>query len=172
MDANHAGITIDLTVTASQCRTLANGGSSTLKDETLESKKGIKTTVAEQKDIDEKGADLSDTYRNDCDLNGKVNRRTFEGHVQDVTLKVCTKHGTVVSKDGLHLPCPLEELGCDTNSFDPYAYTREAPDNCVLAVHRKEDDNMIKQGKNDNDYYIGSGRNNTSQYLFEVKPEP
>ena len=46
MDAHHTGgITIDLTVIASQCRTLANGGSITLKDETLEFKKGVKTTV-------------------------------------------------------------------------------------------------------------------------------
>ena len=36
MDSHHTGgITIDLTVTASQCRTLAKGGSITLKDETL-----------------------------------------------------------------------------------------------------------------------------------------
>ena len=75
-----------------------------------------------------------------------------------------------MSKDGLQLPCPLEELGCDTTSFDPYAYTWDAPDNCVLAIHRKEDVNMIKQGKNN--YYIVSGRNNISQYLFEVKTKP
>ena len=34
----------------------------------------------------------------------------------------------------------------------------------------KKDVNMIKQGKNN--YYIVSGRNNTSQYLFEVKTKP
>ena len=46
MDAHHTGgITIDLTVTASQCRTLGRRGSITLKDETLEFKEGIKTTV-------------------------------------------------------------------------------------------------------------------------------
>ena len=49
MDAHHTGgITIDLTVTASQCRTLAKGGSITLKDETLEFKKGVRTTVVKQ----------------------------------------------------------------------------------------------------------------------------
>ena len=52
-----------------------------------------------------------------------------------------------MSKGGLQLPCTLEELGCDTTSFDPYAYTWEAPENCVLAIHRKEDVNMIKQEK-------------------------
>ena len=168
MDAHHSGgITIDLFVTASQCRTLANGGSITLKDETLEFKKGTKTTVVKHKDFDDDGADLSDKYRNECDSYGWVNRKTFEGHVQDVVLEVPTKDGKVMSKVGLQLSCPLEELGYDTTSFDPYAYTWEAAENCVLAIHRKEDVNMIKQGKNK--YYIVSGRNNTSQYLFEVK---
>ena len=42
MDAHHTGGKIDLTVTASQCRTLAKGGSIILKDETLEVKKESK----------------------------------------------------------------------------------------------------------------------------------
>ena len=75
-----------------------------------------------------------------------------------------------MSKDGLQLPCPLDEPGCDTTSFDPYAYTWDAPHNCIFAIHRKEDVNMIKQRKNN--YYIVSGRKNTSQYLFEVKIKP
>ena len=50
MVAHHTGgITVDLTVTSSQCRTLAKGGSITLKDETLEFKKGVKTTVVKHK---------------------------------------------------------------------------------------------------------------------------
>ena len=59
------GITIDLTVTESQCRSLAKGGSITLQDETLEFKKGVKTTVVKRKDFDYNGADLSDKYRNE-----------------------------------------------------------------------------------------------------------
>ena len=59
MDVHHSGeITIDLTVTASQCRTLAKGGSITLKDETLEFMKGVKATVVKKKDFDNDGADL------------------------------------------------------------------------------------------------------------------
>ena len=117
-------------------------------------KKGVKTTVVKHKDCDNDGADLSDKNRNQCDPYRWINRRTFEGHVQDVVPKVRTKDGKVVSKNGLQLACPLEELGCDTTSFDPYAYTWDAPDNCVLAILRKEDVIMIKQGKND--YYIVS----------------
>ena len=120
MDARHVGgTTIDPAVTASQCRTLANGRSITLKDETLECKKGIKTTVVKDKDFDADGTDLSNTNKNEHDSYGWINRKTFEGHVQDVTLKVRIKDGRVLSKVGLLLPYPLEELGCDTTSFDP-----------------------------------------------------
>ena len=102
MDAHHTGgITIDLTATASQCRTLARGGSITLKDETLEFKKGVKATVVKQKEFDDDGADLSDKYRTECDSYGWINRKTFEGHVQDVVIKVRTKDGKAMSKDGL-----------------------------------------------------------------------
>ena len=171
MDACHTGgITIDLTVTASQCKTLAKRGSITLKDEALEFKKGVRTAVVKQKDFDDDGADLSDKYRNECDSNGWVNRETFEGHVRDVVLKLRTKDGKVMSEDGLQLPFPWEELGCDSTSFDRCAYTWDAPGNCVLAIHWKEDVNMVKQGKNN--YSFVSGRNNTSQYLFEVKTGP
>ena len=69
MDSHHpGGITIDLTVTASQCRTLVKGDSITLKDETLEFRKGVKTTVVKQKDFDKDGADLSDEHRNEMRL--------------------------------------------------------------------------------------------------------
>ena len=120
-----------------------------------------------QKDFDDDRADLGDKYRNECDSYGWVNCKTFE---QDLTLKVRTEDEKVMSKNGLQLPFSLEEFGCETISLDHYAYTWEAPDNCVLASHRKEDVNLIKQGKNN--YYIVSGLNNTSQYLLEVKTEP
>ena len=148
MDAHHTGgIALDSAVTGSQRTNLARGGSVTLKDETLEFKKGGKTTVVKHKVYDDDGVDLSDKYRNDCDSYGWVNCKTFEGHAQDVVLKVRTKDDKVLSKDRLQLLCPLEELGCDTTIFDPYAYTWDAPDNCVSAIHQKEDVNMIKQEK-------------------------
>ena len=105
MDAHHTGgITIDLSVRASQCRTLTRGGSITLKDETLEFKKGVETTIVKHKDFDDNGADLSDKYGNECDPYGWVNRKIFESHVQDVEVKVHFKDGKVMSKDGLQLP--------------------------------------------------------------------
>ena len=82
MDAHYTGgITIDLTVTTSQCRTLARGGSITSRDETLEFKKRVRTTIVKHKVFDDDGADLSDKYRNECNSYGCINRKTFEGHV-------------------------------------------------------------------------------------------
>ena len=81
-----------------------------MKNETLQFKKGVKTTTVKHKDFHDDGADLSDKYRNECVKYGWVNRKTFEGHVQEVVLKVRTKDGKVMSKDALQLPCPLEEL--------------------------------------------------------------
>ena len=69
-----ARVPIDLTVTASQCRFLARGVSTTLRDERFEFKKGVKTTVVKYKDFGDDGADLSDKYRNECDSYGWVNR--------------------------------------------------------------------------------------------------
>ena len=78
MDAHHTGgIKIVLTVTASQCRILAKGGSITFKDETFEFKKEVKTTVVKHKDFDDDGADVSDKYRNESDSCGWVNRKTI-----------------------------------------------------------------------------------------------
>ena len=148
MDAHHAvGITIDLTVTASQCRTLANGGSITLKDETLEFKKRTKLKLVKQVDFDNNGADLSDKYKNEINSYGWVYRKTFKGQVQDVVLKIRTSDGKNMSKDGLQLPCPSEERDCETTLFDFYAYTWDAPHNCMLAIHPMEDVNIIKHGK-------------------------
>ena len=67
------------------------------------------------------------------------------------------------------LPCTMEELGCDTTSADPYAYTWKNPDNCVLAVLRNETTTMIKQG---NQYFLTSTDTSATRFLFEVINDP
>ena len=147
MDAHHAGIPIDLTVTASQCKIPANGRSNLFKRWNTRVHEGNQNNGSETKDFDDDGVNLSDKYKIELDSFGQVNHKTFEGHVQDVTLRVRTKDGKVMSKNGLQLPCHLEELGCDSISIEPYSYTWETQANCLLAVHGKEDVNLIKQGK-------------------------
>ena len=67
------------------------------------------------------------------------------------------------------LPCALEELGCKTISLHPYAYIWDYPDNCAISILRTEEVNMVKQGKN---YYVISGADFSSKFVFEVKNNP
>ena len=77
--------------------------------------------------------------------------------------------GNVLSYSAQVLPCALEELGCETTSLHPYAYIWDYPDNCVLSVLRTEDVNMVKQGTK---YYIISGPDSTTKFVFEVRNNP
>ena len=89
--------------------------------------------------------------------------------MQKTTLKVTMENGKVLSNKGLLLPCALEELGCETTSFDLYAYIWVYPDICVLSVLRTEDVNMVKQH---NKYCVISASDSTSKFVFEVKNKP
>ena len=79
------------------------------------------------------------------------------------------ENGKVLSDMGLILPCALEKHGCETTSLDPYAYIWDYPDNFVLSVLRTEEVNMVKQ---DTKYYVISGKDSTSKFVFEVKNNP
>ena len=111
----------------------------------------------------------SDDNRNHCDVRGWITRDTFLLHMQRTTLKVRMSTGKVLSDFAQVLPCALEELGCETTSLDPYAYTWDYPDNCVLSVLRTGEVNMVQQGTK---YYIISGPDSTTKFVFEVKNTP
>ena len=106
--------------------------------------------------------------RNHCKTKGWISRDTFITHMQKTTLKVTMENGKVSSDMGLILHCALEEPGCETTSLDPYACIWDYPDNCVLSIIRT-DVNMVKQ---DTKYYVISGKESTSKFLFEVKNNP
>ena len=89
--------------------------------------------------------------------------------MQKTTLKVTMENGKVLSDMGLILICALEELGCEAISLDPYAYIWDYPDNCVLSILRTEEVNMVKQNKK---YYVISGKDSTSKFVFDVKNNP
>ena len=85
------------------------------------------------------------------------------------TLKVRMSTAKVLSDSAQVLPSALEELGFETTSLEPYAYIWDYPDNCVLSVLRTEEVNMVKQGTK---YYIISGFNSTTNFVFEFKNNP
>ena len=89
--------------------------------------------------------------------------------MQKTTLKATMENGKMLSDMGLILSCALEELGCETSSLDPFAYIWDYADNCVLSILRTEDFNMVKR---DTKYYVISGKDSTSKFLFEVKYNP
>ena len=111
----------------------------------------------------------SDSDRNHCNVGGWITRDTLLPHIQRTTLKVRMSTGKVLSDSVQVLPCALEELGCETTSLDPYAYIWDYPDNCALSVLRTGDVNMVKRRTN---YYIISGPNSTTKFVFEVKNNP
>ena len=111
----------------------------------------------------------SDGNRSHSTSRGWITRDTFLLHMQRTTLKVRLSTGKVLSDSAQVLPCPMEELGCETTSLDPYAYIWGYPDNCVLSVLRNEEVNMVKQGTK---YYIINGPDSTTKFVFEIKKNP
>ena len=89
--------------------------------------------------------------------------------MQTTMLKVTLEIGKVLSNTGLTLPCALEELGYETTSLDPYDYFSDYPDNCAISILRTEEVNEMKQGKK---YYVISGADSSSKFVFEVKNNP
>ena len=156
IDRTFAGIISDLIVSPEHCRTLAKGASINLQGHWIGAEWDTKTPVVE----------VSGSNGNHCKTKGWICRDTFVIHMQKTTLKVTIESGKVLSGMGLILPCALKELGCETTSLETYAYISHYPDNCVLSILRTEDVNIVKQ---DRKYYVISGKDSTSKFVFEVK---
>ena len=163
IDHTTAGITSDLIISPEQCRSLAKGKSIYLADQFLAVEYDTKNPIVKTDGF------TTDSNRNHCNVRGRITRDTILPHMQRTTLKVEMLTEKVLSDSAQVLPCALEELGCETNSLDPYAYCWDYPDNCVLSVLRTEDVNMVKQGTK---YYTISGPNSTTKFVFEVKKNP
>ena len=147
MDIEQPQITSDIDLTPEQCKQASEGRSLTLFDHKLTFEKG-KTEIHHKWTGDE-----SEDYRNECEGKGCITKDTFESHIQDITLKVRIKDGKIFNRNNQLLPCDLEELGCESTTLDPYAYTWKAPENCILSVLKEDHAHMLK---NDNHYYIVS----------------
>ena len=149
-------------ISPEHCLTLAKGASINLQGHWIGAKWDTKTPVVKV------SGDATGSNRNHCKRRGWISRDTFTIHMQKTTLKVI-ENGKVLFDMGLILPCALEELRCETTSLDPYAYIWGYPDNCVLSILRSEDVNMVKQDRN---HYVISGKDSTSNFVFEVKTNP
>ena len=163
IDHTIAGITSDLIISPEHCRTLAKGASINLQGYWIGAEWDTKTPVVKV------SGDPTGSNRNHCKTRGWISRDTFIIHMQKTTLKITMENGKVLSDMGLILPCALEELGCETTSLDRNAYIWDYPDNCVLSILRTEYVNMVEQ---DRKYYVISGKDSTSKFVFEVENNP
>ena len=163
IDPTIAGITSDLIISPEHCRTLAEGTSINLQGHWISAEWDTKTPVVKV------SGDPTASNRNHCKTKGWISRNTFIIHMQKTTLRVTMETGKVSSDMALILPCSLEELGSETTSLDPYAYIWDYPDNCVFSLLRTEEVNMFKQ---DRKYYVISGKDSTSKFVFEVNNNP
>ena len=90
-------------------------------------------------------------YHNECSDRSWIHLDTFESYMQNISLTVNLKDGTVNNWQNIPLPCPVYENGCETTSLDPFAYTWNEPENCIFSVLNKFEAKMIR---NEENYYI------------------
>ena len=163
IDAEQSTITSDIDLSPEQCRRAREEGKIQILDHMVQFKKGNKLTQSYT------NGKKSEENRNHCTGRSWMIKDTFESHIQDVTLPVKLRDGTVHNVNGNPLPCKLDDLGCQSTSLDPYAYIWDHPDNCVLSVLKEEHVNMIK---NEHRYHMVSTNDSSSKFLFEVKNYP
>ena len=71
--------------------------------------------------------------------------------MQNISLTVNLKDGTVNNWHNIPLPCLVYENGCETTSLDLFAYSWNEPENCIFSVLIKFEAKMIR---NEEKYYI------------------
>ena len=169
MDNWQYGLTTDVDLSSAQCKLLAEGKSINVMGQDIHGEKGKKIQIV--KNFGEGGGFVTarKNGRNECDGRAWITRDSYEVHIQDVELKVNTRTGKIHNVGDYLLPCGLDELGCESTSLDPYAYVWDNPDNCILAVLRQEQLQMIKNNKQ---YYMISKNDTQLKFLFEVKNNP
>ena len=160
MDIEQSQRTSDLDLTPEHGKQASEGRSLALFDHKLIFENG-------KKEVHHKWiGDVDGDNRNECKGYEWITKNTFESHTQDITLKVRIKGGKIFDRNDQLITCDLDELGCETTPLDPYAYTWEAPENCILSVLKKDYAHMLR---NDKLYFTASQNTSKNKYLFEVK---
>ena len=95
--------------------------------------------------------DISDKYSNDCTETGWIYHDTYETYMQDIKLLTNLEDGTVNNHYNILLPCSLNKNVCDSGSTDPYAYTWENSENCIIEEFHTAPVKMIQMYRK---YYI------------------
>ena len=69
--------------------------------------------------------------------------------MQNITLTVNLKDGTVSNWQNIPLPYPVSTNGCEITSLDAFAYTWEEPKNCIFFVLNRFPAKMIQNKESD-----------------------
>ena len=141
-------ITTDLHLSADQCQLAADRGYLNLGYASIGNnpfKFNVKTvTYAHAGKVDGEN-------HNECDGRSWIKLDTFETYMQNVTLTVNLKDGTVNNWQNIPLPCPVSANGCETTSLDAFAYTCEEPKFCIFTILNRFPAKMIR---NEESYYM------------------
>ena len=92
---------------------------------------------------------------------------TLMKHMQNVSLNVNLRDGTVNNWQNIPLLCPLSAGGCDSTSTDPFAYTWDEPNNYLFTMIRTFDAQMIKD--NEKHYIVKDPKLSSAQSDFDLQ---
>ena len=114
---------------------------------------------------------------NDCNSRSLITHYNYETYIQNVSLYVNLRDGTVNNWQNLPLPSPLSAVGCNSTSTDPFAYIWDEPNNCLFTMIRTFDAQMIKSI--DKYYIVKDPKLSSAQsdfdlqsFLFQVYNKP
>ena len=109
---------------------------------------------------------------------GQVQHYTFETFMQRVNLTFDYGTKEVSNPNKQKLPCLLMEGGCETTTLDPFAYTWDTPENCVMTKILTQEAKMLKYplstNRNENQFFLISEYNETGKGMnlkIKVFPE-
>ena len=105
------------------------------------------------------------TGNNECNSRGRITHYTYETYMQNVSLNVNLRDGTVNNWQNIPLTCPLLAGGCDSISTDPFAYTWDELNNCLFTMICTFDAQMIKA--NDKYYIVKDPKLSSAQSDFD-----
>ena len=163
IDAKRSTITTDVDLTPEQCRQARLTNKLSINGKEIPIKLNVRTTF-----IKNSGPNIGENP-NECDDSGWIIHDTFETYMQDTTLNVNLRGGSVNNWQNIPLPCTLSEGGCQSTSTDPHAYSWEKQDNCLFALREQFEGKMIKIGDN---YYISKESAKEQSFLFQVYNKP
>ena len=126
IDAKRSTITTDVDLTPEQCRQARLINKLSINGEEIPIKLNVRTTY-----IKNSGPNIGENP-NECDDSGWKIHDTFETYMQDPTLNVNLRGGSVNNWQNIPLPCTLSEGGCQSTSTNPHAYKESEKEQSFL----------------------------------------